>query len=69
MNAIMKFLKDEEGAAAVEYGLLAALIAMVIIVGVRLLGSNICGVFNGIALVIRGTNAQYAWTACAASTT
>jgi pilus assembly protein Flp/PilA len=64
MNALIRFLKDEEGAAAVEYGLLAALIAMVVIVGVRLLGTNICGVFNGIALVMNGTNQTYAWTQC-----
>ena len=64
MNALIRFLKDEEGAAAVEYGLLAALIAMVVIVGVRLLGDNICGVFNGVARVIRGTDTVYAWRAC-----
>lgn len=37
---ISRFLKDTSGATAVEYGLLAALIAVVIIVGAKNLGSN-----------------------------
>lgn len=41
MNAIKKFMQDEEGAAAVEYGLLVALIAAVIIVAVTSLGTNV----------------------------
>ncbi|KRC56749.1 MULTISPECIES: Flp family type IVb pilin [unclassified Nocardioides] len=40
---------DERGATAVEYGLLVALIAVVIIVGVRLLGTNLSDMFNGVA--------------------
>ena len=38
--------KTERGASAVEYGLLVALIAIIIIVAVSLLGSNLAGVFN-----------------------
>jgi pilus assembly protein Flp/PilA len=38
--------KSERGASAVEYGLLVALIAIIIIVAVSLLGSNLAGVFN-----------------------
>lgn len=40
---------EERGATAVEYGLLVALIAVVIIVGVRLLGNNLQAMFNGTA--------------------
>ncbi len=36
----------EQGATAVEYGLMVALIAIVIITAVTLLGSNIKGLFN-----------------------
>jgi pilus assembly protein Flp/PilA len=36
----------ERGASAVEYGLLVALIAIIIIVAVRLLGSNLSSIFN-----------------------
>ena len=38
MNAIRNFFKDESGASAVEYGLLVALIAVVIIGAVTMLG-------------------------------
>jgi pilus assembly protein Flp/PilA len=36
-----RFLKDESGATAIEYGLIAALIAIVIIGGVSVLGKNL----------------------------
>ena len=36
----------ERGASAVEYGLLVALIAIIIIVAVTLLGNNLSGIFN-----------------------
>lgn len=40
---------DEQGATAVEYGVMVALIAVVIIAGVTLLGGNLLGLFNGVA--------------------
>ena len=40
---------DEEGATAVEYGLMVALIAIAIIAAVTLLGENLTTVFNSIA--------------------
>ena len=46
MERIKNFFKDESGASAVEYGLLVALIAVVIIGGVRLLGTTISGKFD-----------------------
>ena len=42
-------LQDEKGATAVEYGLMVALIAVVIIAGVTLLGTTLQGLFNDIA--------------------
>lgn len=48
-TAIMRFLKDEEGVTAIEYGLIAALIAVVIIAGVTLVGTNLNAVFQYIA--------------------
>ena len=47
-----KFFQDESGAAAVEYGLLVALIACVIIAAVTLLGTNLSGIFNTVAGLI-----------------
>jgi pilus assembly protein Flp/PilA len=40
---------DEKGATAIEYGLLAALIAVIIIGAVRLVGSNLSATFNNVA--------------------
>jgi pilus assembly protein Flp/PilA len=53
MNALIQFVKnfwnDEEGATAVEYGLMVALIAAVIIAAVTLIGTNLNLVFNFVA--------------------
>jgi pilus assembly protein Flp/PilA len=49
MKNIVRFFKDEEGVTAIEYGLLAALIALAIIVGAGLLGTNLNALFNYIA--------------------
>ena len=44
-----RFLKNESGATAIEYGLIAALIAVVIITGVSAIGTNLGTKFNTIA--------------------
>lgn len=44
-----RFVKDESGATAIEYGLIAALIALAVIVGARSLGTQIGTTFNGLA--------------------
>jgi pilus assembly protein Flp/PilA len=49
MKNIVRFFKDEEGVTAIEYGLLAALIALAIILGATALGTNLNGLFNYIA--------------------
>jgi len=41
-----KFIKDESGATALEYGLLAALIAVAIIAAVTTLGTNLSNTFS-----------------------
>ncbi len=46
---ISRFYKDESGATAIEYGLIAALIALAIMVGAGTLGNNIGSKFNQIA--------------------
>jgi len=43
------FCTDEEGVTAIEYGLIAALIAVVIIASVTTVGTNLVAVFNSIA--------------------
>lgn len=47
-QAIKKFMADEEGATAVEYGLIAALIAVVIIMSVTDVGTKLKAVFDSI---------------------
>ena len=44
-----RFAKDESGATAIEYGLIAALIAVVIITAVTKVGTNLNSKFNTIA--------------------
>lgn len=45
----LKFLHDEAGATAIEYALLASLIAVVIITSVTALGTNLKSSYNNIA--------------------
>jgi len=40
---------DESGATAIEYGLIAALIAVAAIVAFQLVGTNLSGIFNSVA--------------------
>ena len=46
MNLISRFVRDESGATAIEYGLIAALIAVVIITGVTAVGTSLSTTFN-----------------------
>ena len=46
---VQRFMNDEEGVTAIEYALIASLIAVVIIAAVTLVGTNIKAVFNDIA--------------------
>jgi pilus assembly protein Flp/PilA len=46
---LVAMIRDEEGATMVEYGLLVALIALVAIVGVTLLGTNLNSLFSTVA--------------------
>ncbi|WP_342359823.1 Flp family type IVb pilin [Terrarubrum flagellatum] len=49
-----RFAKDESGATAIEYGLLAALIALAIITGATALGSEIGALFQRVATKLAG---------------
>ena len=46
MNLISRFVRDEKGATAIEYGLIAALIAVVIITAVTAVGTKLSTTFN-----------------------
>ena len=46
---VTRFVKDESGATAIEYGLIAASIAVVIITAVQLLGTKLTTTFTSVA--------------------
>jgi len=49
MNAVANFAKEEEGVTAIEYGLIAGLIAVVIIAAVTQVGDKLKAVFTSVA--------------------
>ena len=49
IRLIARMLKDESGATAIEYGLIAALIAVVTIAGLTTLGTTLNSRYNAIA--------------------
>ncbi len=49
MKKFARFFKNESGATAIEYGLIAALIAVAIITGVTALGTNAGTTFTTVA--------------------
>jgi pilus assembly protein Flp/PilA len=51
-NFIKNFMADESGATAIEYGLIAALIALAIIGGVSALGSNLNNSFTALSTTV-----------------
>jgi len=54
VNQFVRFMQEEEGATAIEYGLLAALIAAVIIVSVQALGNTLDATFSSLDTTIGG---------------
>ena len=50
---LMNFCKNESGATAIEYGLIAALIAVVIITGVTAVGTNLSATFNNLSTTLK----------------
>ena len=49
MKMIKKLFKNEEGATAIEYGLIAALIAVAAITAMSSLGGNLSNTFNDVS--------------------
>jgi len=56
MNQIIKFIKSEQGATAVEYGLMVALIAVVIIAAVSFIGISTSKQYSMVASTIQSPN-------------
>jgi len=51
---IQQFLRDEEGVTAIEYGLIAALIAVVIIAAVTVVGTQLRNTFETVGTALQG---------------
>jgi pilus assembly protein Flp/PilA len=49
MSMFRRFVKDDSGATAIEYGLIAALVSVAIIVALGSLGNNLEATFNAVA--------------------
>ena len=53
MSKLLKrFMKDQSGVTAIEYGLIAGLIAVVIIASVTLVGQDLLAMFNKVAAAL-----------------
>jgi pilus assembly protein Flp/PilA len=57
MQTLNKLLRDESGATAIEYGLIAALVSVVIIAGLNVVGPAINNTFTNIGGTVNGANA------------
>jgi pilus assembly protein Flp/PilA len=51
---LARFLSDEEGATAIEYGLIAALIAVVLIASLTAVGNSLSTKFQAVSTAIGG---------------
>lgn len=49
MEMLKRLWKDEEGQGMVEYGLIIALVAIVAIVGLKLVGGSVDGIFTDVS--------------------
>ena len=55
VKLMSRFAREESGATAIEYGLIAALIAVVIIGALQLVGTNLSNNFNTVATTLNTT--------------
>ena len=53
MNRVQNFISDESGVTAIEYALIASLIAVFIIAAVQLVGTQVSTVFNEIGTTLK----------------
>jgi len=54
VNAIRRFLKDENGATAIEYGLIAALISIAVITGALAVGGSLGDLYEMVSSKVTG---------------
>ena len=57
MNKLMRFVKDESGVTAIEYGLIAAAIGLMLVVAMPIISTQLQGVFTAIGNGLSGAAA------------
>ena len=57
MQILMRFLRNESGATAIEYGLIAALISVAIIAGLNVVGPALNNTFTKVGNTVNAANA------------
>ena len=57
MSTFRRFVQDDSGATAIEYGLIAALVSVAIIVMLGTLGEELGNTFTNVATELQGANA------------
>jgi pilus assembly protein Flp/PilA len=62
-NMIAQFVRDEEGATAIEYGLLAVLIAIAFSVGANLVGVNLNNLLTRVSTCLQNGGPCWDWVA------
>ena len=60
MNMFKRFMQDESGATAIEYGLLAALLSILVVGGAQLAGTEISGLFTDVGNCLQQARTQVA---------
>ena len=58
MKLLKRLYREEEGVTAIEYGLIAALVAVVLIVALQALGLSLVAIFDAIAAALGGATAS-----------
>jgi pilus assembly protein Flp/PilA len=56
MEKLTEFLKDEQGVTSIEYALIAALIAIVIVVALNFVGNQLENTYDTVASRLQGTD-------------
>ena len=56
MTKLLRLIRDQKGATAIEYGLIAALIAVAAIAAMQGLGSSLNTTFSNVSTAMSGSN-------------
>ncbi len=60
LHSFRRFWRDESGVSAIEYGLIAALVALAIVAGATTIGTDLDAMFKAIGTKLTGATAKIA---------